>query len=482
MAPNMCLAKSCYGVTNLLDLTHCPEMEVVEPTETPPIEVVTTDYKPEAVVVQERAGKAGVRLISDEACEKTCGSALIGTSICDKEGVFVAESLCKARFCAGFTSINDLTFCPDGGKKLEAEHTVSAQVTTTTTKPVEEIIVEDETDSVAIGPVIDDIETTDMNDRREAAMERVEAAIEAASEKEAAAEKENPEAVYEDTIVEVVEEFKEALEVVRDEAHGATNEEDGDEVVVTESAIIVNEAPEEPASNEEANYEEIVAEAIAEFNEALAAANQIYTVKRDEQKEEEFEMDIAEKAAEVDVLEPETADGELDAVTEEVIEVAEELEEDIADEEVEEEEKMELLPSTQEVVEADPALRMPVVSSAQCCDEFPPNVLFQKWGNLVCGGSEVSGRCEWNRDFDEAMDICESANARLCSVVELEANVTVQTGCVMDVRKVWTSDSCTVEETGEAGFILAMGGDGSSPSCAPRDTLASTRCCADPCN
>ena len=47
--------------------------------------------------------------------------------------------------------------------------------------------------------------------------------------------------------------------------------------------------------------------------------------------------------------------------------------------------------------------------------------------------------CEWMRTFNQAKNICHYANARLCTVAELEAGCAAGTGCGHDYDLVWAS-------------------------------------------
>ena len=97
------------------------------------------------------------------------------------------------------------------------------------------------------------------------------------------------------------------------------------------------------------------------------------------------------------------------------------------------------------------------------------------------------------------MDACESAGARLCTVEELVAEDTRDTGCDYDCQLVWSSQSSPT--CGENEHVVAQGGlncaymicpdecPGSAdqeasrclctPRCATDTTSHAIRCCAD---
>ena len=100
------------------------------------------------------------------------------------------------------------------------------------------------------------------------------------------------------------------------------------------------------------------------------------------------------------------------------------------------------------------------------CDDFEPSV-FKLYGSntAVCGATKVKAKCKdiSSVTYTEAKGICESIGARLCSSVELRADVARGTGCGLDVqppnknnRYVWTTDSCT-DSDGNSGMRAVEG-------------------------
>ena len=103
--------------------------------------------------------------------------------------------------------------------------------------------------------------------------------------------------------------------------------------------------------------------------------------------------------------------------------------------------------------------------------------------NTVCGATQVNGKCPGSKKktYTEAKFICAKVGARLCSVAELDADVTKGTGCGLDVgaKGIWTRD------TG-CGTGMAKASKGSSDEkatyntqCIPiSNTGTHVRCCA----
>jgi subtilisin family serine protease len=60
----------------------------------------------------------------------------------------------------------------------------------------------------------------------------------------------------------------------------------------------------------------------------------------------------------------------------------------------------------------------------------------------VCGESNVP-QCFRDQTWEDAKSICEAQGARLCTVDELEADVTRGTGCSWDASSVWSSSPCS---------------------------------------
>jgi hypothetical protein len=129
-------------------------------------------------------------------------------------------------------------------------------------------------------------------------------------------------------------------------------------------------------------------------------------------------------------------------------------------------------------------------TSASSCDDLGWTNAVNYGNSLVCGESDLGlGGCSGLESWTDARDFCEASGARLCSVVELEADETRATGCGYDKESVWASDAC--DATGSNGSNGRMSAAGAShlategsTAChadALTDTAASrpVRCCAD---
>ncbi len=83
---------------------------------------------------------------------------------------------------------------------------------------------------------------------------------------------------------------------------------------------------------------------------------------------------------------------------------------------------------------------MPEVSTSSC-DEL--GWTGQGGGSdQVCAASTLSDGCSQRMDFDSADALCQAEGARLCTLPELLANETNNTGCSLNTARVWTSSPC----------------------------------------
>mmetsp|Transcript_31352 Transcript_31352/g.78549 ORF Transcript_31352/g.78549 Transcript_31352/m.78549 type:complete len:507 (+) Transcript_31352:169-1689(+) len=104
VAPNVCVAMACYGAT-ITGVQYCPDDPVKAQGDT------VAEPEPEPVAPVQSGKRAAVRASSDATCEKLCGSAAF-RPVCDKDGVFLANNVCEARYCVG-VSVSDIRYCPD---------------------------------------------------------------------------------------------------------------------------------------------------------------------------------------------------------------------------------------------------------------------------------------------------------------------------------------------------------------------------------
>ena len=92
----------------------------------------------------------------------------------------------------------------------------------------------------------------------------------------------------------------------------------------------------------------------------------------------------------------------------------------------------------------------------------------------TCGGSEINGTC-YEAPFAQARGLCQSIGARLCTVQEIYADETINTGCNFNSREVWTADPCP-----DGSYILRGSPRATLPTCTPHNVSVPVRCCADP--
>jgi hypothetical protein len=100
---------------------------------------------------------------------------------------------------------------------------------------------------------------------------------------------------------------------------------------------------------------------------------------------------------------------------------------------------------------------------------------------FVCGASKIGDECPLDGAYDAAEKYCKDAGARLCTVEELEKDVTKGTGCKSDCAAIWSSTTC---EGG--GHKIAAGAAKCAKEhptkCGTTSDVARPRCCADSTN
>lgn len=107
--------------------------------------------------------------------------------------------------------------------------------------------------------------------------------------------------------------------------------------------------------------------------------------------------------------------------------------------------------------------------------------MFRQGQNRVCGASSISGLCHKSNPgvdthtFDDAVNVCTTVGARLCTAQEVKDGLVRGTGCAMDHKMVWTSTSC-----GDDASLTVIGSGTGPGRCTSRaDGSPSVRCCAD---
>jgi len=113
----------------------------------------------------------------------------------------------------------------------------------------------------------------------------------------------------------------------------------------------------------------------------------------------------------------------------------------------------------------------------QCCERDQPD--WQVSGDM-CGASKLKkgDRCFRSRNWSAAAQICADEGAELCSADAL-VSAAIGTGCGLDSKYVWTSETC-----GKAGAnkFIARRGDGGPSICAAMGRKFGVRCCMPTCD
>lgn len=117
--------------------------------------------------------------------------------------------------------------------------------------------------------------------------------------------------------------------------------------------------------------------------------------------------------------------------------------------------------------------RVRTASASSCAELGWPVVP----GTGACGASDeaaLGGAC-FAGGYDDSKRLCEAGGARLCTVAELLAGVSFNTGCLFNAENVWSSGSCS------AGHLTVSGkADPALPiTCVSDSDARAARCCAD---
>jgi hypothetical protein len=129
----------------------------------------------------------------------------------------------------------------------------------------------------------------------------------------------------------------------------------------------------------------------------------------------------------------------------------------------------------------------PCVQLARDSRDWGQAFVYRAGQSAVCASSTIDNDCHRDSATDrhseaDAVDVCTSVGARLCTEPELLGGLAKGTGCGLDNEAVWSATPCTVGAG--AGFIAVTGGGvdpllASSVCLDPEDGSASVRCCAD---
>ena len=123
-----------------------------------------------------------------------------------------------------------------------------------------------------------------------------------------------------------------------------------------------------------------------------------------------------------------------------------------------------------------PAPTSGLTFSASTCDDLGWGNAETRGDSMVCGESDLNlGGCSNEQTWDRAVDFCQAAGARLCTLEELQKDEARGTGCGYDTTAVWSSTSC-----GSGSCLQAPGSTRSAGTeCSPNLTGVLVRCCAD---
>lgn len=123
--------------------------------------------------------------------------------------------------------------------------------------------------------------------------------------------------------------------------------------------------------------------------------------------------------------------------------------------------------------------------SSKNCNEL--GWTFSATQQIVCGASEIEGLCyNDSHTYAEATAVCEAVGARLCTVDEVVRHgASIGTGCGLDLRQVWTNDTCNGTFATTDGVTTGVGLYTVSRNGQPQCTRGSAyigigiRCCAN---
>eukprot|EP00873_Tetraselmis_striata_P042123 jgi/Tetstr1/462387/TSEL_007393.t1 len=446
VAPNVCVAMACYGAT-ITGVQYCPDDPVKAQGDT------VAEPEPEPVAPVQSGKRAAVRASSDATCEKLCGSAAF-RPVCDKDGVFLANNVCEARYCVG-VSVSDIRYCPDEVEAaiMEEAEEMTEDVVERANEVLAEVVREAEQAMQA--------EPENAEEIAEKAEQIIENVVEQADivvemEEEAMpAVKKTAERAEEavgdmaEAADEMVEEMAEKAEEVAPEAAQMMEAE---RVVSDETCqALCSNAPTTGRMCDEDGV--FVANSLCEARYCVGfTAINLLEICRDEVEEEQTTEDISQEA-------------ELA-----VMEDAEDTETIQGDEVVLEAEPSRVMPSQAE------APATPAPSSAICCGAISFGAPYSKSVLNVC---QTSLDC-MTGTHQEAKDLCENAaKVRMCTADEADAGLQVGPTCSFDVSPLsWTSTECVIEATGEAGFVTSADG---VEECTPASETRPILCCADAC-
>ena len=96
----------------------------------------------------------------------------------------------------------------------------------------------------------------------------------------------------------------------------------------------------------------------------------------------------------------------------------------------------------------------------------------------VCAASSIPQSCYRGLMFKEALAICTTYGARLCTLHELSKNATAGTGCGLDDHMVWSSSSCGLGQYWVHLGAVNARTKGTRSECRHLQQTAAVRCCS----
>jgi regulation of enolase protein 1 (concanavalin A-like superfamily) len=120
--------------------------------------------------------------------------------------------------------------------------------------------------------------------------------------------------------------------------------------------------------------------------------------------------------------------------------------------------------------------------AVRCCSDSAKLGWVKKSSCDVWGESDINEQCLEYASYDEAVEHCYSADARLCTVDELVGGCTAESGCYFDDNLVWASGSIPnldEEKVVGCGNPDRISDCGKPVDIVPMSSLHAVRCCSD---
>jgi len=119
--------------------------------------------------------------------------------------------------------------------------------------------------------------------------------------------------------------------------------------------------------------------------------------------------------------------------------------------------------------------------AVRCCsDEFKPGWLQAPGCEVWAESDPVPGQCLEDATFDEAVQFCSDAGARLCTADEIRSDCTETSGCNFDFELVWsTPDPKKAFAVCGARFEVESGVCEKESEYVSKESKQAVRCCSD---